>query len=129
MDHARRIIGDGRAMSAIDSVGGEISADLIDLLAPNGELVVFGTATGAPMPLSSGALIMKQITVKGFWAARVGGDMDPEKRRGLLAELVALAAQGTLALETGGIFPLDQVTEAMEASLTPGRAGKVMFKP
>ena len=128
-DKARKIIGEGRAISAIDSVGGDIAADLVDLLASDGELVVFGTATGAPMPLSSGTLIMKQITVKGFWGARVSAEMDPDNRIRLITELVTLAAKGVLTLDVGGIFPLDQVKEAMEASLTPGRAGKVMLKP
>ncbi|WP_180901489.1 zinc-binding dehydrogenase [Martelella soudanensis] len=128
-DEAQKIIGEGRAISAIDSVGGDIAADLVDLLASDGELVLFGTATGAPMPLSSGTLIMKQITVKGFWGARVSADMDPDNRIRLITELVTLAAKGVLTLNVDGIFPLDQVKEAMEASLTPGRAGKVMLKP
>ncbi len=128
-DQARALIGAGRAVSAIDSVGGEISADLIDLLAPDGELFVFGTATGAPMTLSSGPLILKQITIKGFWGSRVSAEMDPDKRKRLITELVTLAAQGKLSLDTGGVFALDQIKKAVAASLTPGRAGKVMLKP
>tara|TARA_R110002020_G_scaffold34066_26_gene103731 strand:+ start:3597 stop:4577 length:981 start_codon:yes stop_codon:yes gene_type:complete len=129
MAAARTLIGDGSVMSAIDSVGGELSADLVDLLSPDGELVVFGTATGAPMQLSSGALIMKHITVKGFWGSRVSADMDPALRKQLITELVQLALQGDLALDTGGVYRLDQIGEAMTAALKPGRAGKVMLKP
>ncbi|SFT05983.1 NADPH:quinone reductase [Sulfitobacter marinus] len=125
---ARDIIGAAGAASAIDSVGGEISADLVELLGLDGELVVFGTATGAPMPLSSGALIMKHITIKGFWGSRVSGDMDPEERKRLITELVTLVAKGELVLEDGGIFDLDDVSKAMKAALTPGRTGKVMIR-
>ncbi|EEB84250.1 zinc-binding dehydrogenase [Roseobacter sp. GAI101] len=125
---ARDIVGAGGAVSAIDSVGGDVSADLVDLLGTDGELVVFGTATGAPMPLSSGALIMKHITVKGFWGARVSKDMDPEERKRLITELVTLTAKGELVLEDGGAFALDDVAQAMTAALTPGRAGKVMIR-
>ncbi|WP_339760834.1 zinc-binding dehydrogenase [uncultured Sulfitobacter sp.] len=125
---SRDIIGAAGAASAIDSVGGDISADLVELLGLDGELVVFGTATGAPMPLSSGALIMKHITVKGFWGSRVSGDMDPEERKRLITELVTLVAKGELVLEDGGVFDLDDVAKAMKAALTPGRAGKVMIR-
>jgi NADPH2:quinone reductase len=125
---SRDIIGAAGAASAIDSVGGDISADLVELLGLDGELVVFGTATGAPMPLSSGALIMKHITVKGFWGSRVSGDMDPEERKRLITELVTLVAKGELVLEDGGVFGLDDVAKAMKAALTPGRAGKVMIR-
>jgi NADPH:quinone reductase-like Zn-dependent oxidoreductase len=126
---ARALVGKAGAVSAIDSVGGELAADLTDLLGANGELVVFGTATGTPLALSSGTLIMKQITVKGFWGAKVSADMDPALRTRLITELVTLAAQGTLTLEDGGVYGLDQVTDAMNAALTPGRAGKVMLRP
>lgn len=123
------IIGDGSVVSAIDSVGGEISADLVDLLGQDGELVVFGTATGAPMPLSSGALIMKEITVKGFWGSKVSAEMDPELRKQLITELVTLAVQGALPLNSAGEFQIADVRDAVVAALTPGRDGKVMVKP
>tara|TARA_R110000751_G_scaffold2344_4_gene12424 strand:- start:353 stop:1333 length:981 start_codon:yes stop_codon:yes gene_type:complete len=126
---AQTLIGKAGAVSAIDSVGGELATDLTDLLGANGELVVFGTATGTPLTLSSGTLIMKQITVKGFWGAKVSADMDPGLRTRLITELVTLAAQGTLTLEDGGIYGLDQLDDAMKAALTPGRAGKVMLRP
>jgi NADPH2:quinone reductase len=125
---ARDIVGNAGAVSAIDSVGGDVSADLVELLGLDGELVVFGTATGAPMPLSSGALIMKHITVRGFWGSRVSREMDPAERKRLITELVTLTAKGELVLEDGGIFAIDDVTKAMKAALTPGRAGKVMIR-
>lgn len=125
----RETVGDGKVVSAIDSVGGDIAANLVDLLSSDGEMIVFGTATGALMPLSSGPLIMKQITVKGFWGARVGSEMDPERRESMMTELVTLAVHGKLPLATDGAYRLDQVTDAVTASLTPGRNGKVMLKP
>ncbi|MGY3439011.1 MULTISPECIES: zinc-binding dehydrogenase [unclassified Marinovum] len=126
-DKATALIGTQGAVSAIDSVGGEISADLVDLLGVDGELVVFGTATGVPMPLPSGPLIMKHITVWGFWGSRVSGDMAAEERTRLITELVTLAATGALTLEAGGAYGLDQLQQAMTAAQTPGRAGKVML--
>lgn len=126
---AAALVGDAGAVSAIDSVGGDISADLVDLLGVDGELVVFGTATGAQMPLSSGALIMKHITVKGFWGSRVSKEMDPEERKRLITELVTLAAKGELQLTDGGVFALDQTADAMRAALEAGRAGKIMLRP
>ncbi|ASM73238.1 MULTISPECIES: zinc-binding dehydrogenase [Roseobacteraceae] len=126
---AQALVGKAGAVSAIDSVGGDLASDLTDLLGSNGELVVFGTATGAPLELSSGTLIIKQITVKGFWGSKVGSDMDPALRMQLITELVTLAAKGELTLEDGGVYGLDQLSDAMTAALTPGRAGKVMLRP
>ena len=86
------------------------------------------TATGAPMPLSSGALIMKQITVRGFWGSRVSAEMAPEERKRLITELVTLAAQGALRLDVGGTYGLDDVSEAVTAARTPGRSGKILLR-
>ncbi|WP_371155828.1 zinc-binding dehydrogenase [Jannaschia sp. 2305UL9-9] len=127
-DAAQKLIGEGGAASAIDSVGGDIAGDLVDLLGTDGELVVFGTATGAPMPLSSGALIMKHITVRGFWGSRVSAEMAPEDRTRLITELVTLAATGELTLDADGIHPLGKVGEALTAAQTPGRSGKVLLQ-
>ncbi|HCQ58716.1 MAG TPA: alcohol dehydrogenase [Sulfitobacter sp.] len=126
---ARELIGKDGAVSAIDSVGGELGGQLVELLGKDGELIVFGTATGQPLSMSSGELIMKHITVKGFWGSRVSGDMAAETRGRLIGELVQLAAKGQLPLDTGGIYPLAEVTEAMKAALTTGRGGKVMLRP
>ncbi|WP_106744191.1 zinc-binding dehydrogenase [Yoonia maritima] len=126
---ARTIIGTSGAVSAIDSVGGDLANDLTDLLAVDGELVVFGTATGAPLTLSSGTLIMKHIAVKGFWGARVSAELPVEDRQRLIGELVTLASTGELTLADGGAFGLEAVTDAMQAALKPGRKGKVMMKP
>ncbi|SNT28080.1 zinc-binding dehydrogenase [Tropicimonas sediminicola] len=129
LDRARELVGADGAASAIDSVGGETAGDLVELLGEDGELVVFGTATGAPMPLSSGALIMKHITVKGFWGARVSREMDPQMRVRLIGELVTLAASGKIALDDGGHFAIEDIADAVKAALTPGRGGKIMIRP
>ena len=126
---ARDLIGKGGAVSAIDSVGGELGGQLVELLGKDGELIVFGTATGAPLSMSSGELIMKHITIKGFWGSRVSSEMAPETRGRLIGELVQLAAKGELPLDTGGTYALADAAEAMKAALTTGRGGKVMLRP
>ena len=126
---AKRMVGDAGARAAIDSVGGDLAEDLTALLGWEGLLVTFGTATGAPLKLSSGTLITKHITIKGFWGAKVTEMMDPEKRRSLIVELVSLAVQGKLTLDTEAVFPLSEIQNALKAALVPGRKGKVLLRP
>ncbi|MAZ18395.1 MAG: alcohol dehydrogenase [Ahrensia sp.] len=126
---ARAILGKAGARAAIDSVGGKIATDLADLLGTEGLLVVFGTATGAPLELSSGGLIMKHLTVKGFWGSKVSSEMAAADKGRLIGELIGLAMQGKLALPAGGVFDLADITDAVKASLTPGRNGKILLRP
>lgn len=67
--------------------------------------------------------------MKGFWGSTVIAQMAPEKRVALLTEIVTLVANGTLNLPVEGVFGLDQVADAMRASLTPGKSGKVLLRP
>ncbi len=47
----------------------------------------------------------------------------------MFGELIGLVMDGKLDLTAGGTFGLDEPTQAVTAALTPGRTGKVMFRP
>lgn len=126
---AREIVGKDGAQAAIDSVGGPIVADIADMLGLNGLLVVFGTATGQPLELRAGSMITNHLIVKGFWGSRVSSEMPADQKVRLITELVTLAAQGKMKLPSGGEFSLDNVADAVRASLTPGKPGKILIRP
>lgn len=126
---ARAILGDGLAHAAVDSIGGQASADLVSLLGENGTLVSFGTMAGEPMQIPSGELIFKQATVKGFWGSKVSREMTVENKRRLVGELLQRVLGGELQLPVQAIYGLGDVAEAVTASLLPGRKGKVLLKP
>ena len=128
VEQVKVITGPAGARSAVDSVGGEVGAKLIDVLGQDGELVIFGTATGEPMPLNSGTLIFKQITIKGFWGSKVSTAMDGAKKGKLIGELITLAVAGKLPLPVGGIFDLADAAKAMDAAQVSGRAGKILLR-
>lgn len=128
-DQVRRVLGDKGAVAAVDSVGGAAAGDLMGLLGEGGTLVSFGSMTGQPMQISSGDVIFKQATVKGFWGSKVSQAMAVEDKRRLVGELLTRAASGELRLPVEGIFSLDDVAAAVTASGTPGRGGKVLLRP
>ena len=82
------------------------------LLGDGGTLVSFGSMTGEPMQLSSGDVIFKQATVKGFWGSKVSQAMASDDKRRLVGELLQLAARGGLSLPVDGVFGLDEVAAA-----------------
>lgn len=55
-------------------------------------------------------------------------DMTPEERNPDFGTSVPLAVTGELTLENGGVYQLDQVSDAMSKSLTRDRADKVMLR-
>ncbi|GAA0394993.1 zinc-binding dehydrogenase [Brevundimonas terrae] len=125
----RAIVGEAPIKAAVDSIGGRASGDLMGLLGENGLLVSFGTMAGEPMQIPSGDVIFKQAVVKGFWGSKVSAAMPAPKRAALIGELLQLVVAGDLKLPVEAVFGLAQVSEAVKASLSPGKSGKVLLRP
>ncbi|KQR35662.1 zinc-binding dehydrogenase [Deinococcus sp. Leaf326] len=128
-DQVRALHGDAPIRAAVDSIGGDASGDLADLLGSDGLLVSFGTMSGGPMHIPSGDVIFKHLTVKGFWGSRIIADMPAEERTRLIRELVGLVAGGQLQLPVEGTYAFADIRQAVQASLTPGKSGKVLLRP
>jgi NADPH:quinone reductase len=114
--------------AAIDAVGGASSGELLSQIAEKGMLVSFGLMSGEPMQLSSSDMIFKQAVVKGFWLAKVGPTIAPEKMKALVGEIVQGVASGEVKLGVSDVFPLDDVAKAVAAAGQPHRRGKVLIR-
>jgi NADPH:quinone reductase-like Zn-dependent oxidoreductase len=115
--------------AGVDSVGGESSGEVLSLIAEGGTLVVFGAMASSTMTISSGDILFKSVTVKGFWGSKVGPSLSAERRSALMEELRARVADGTVNLPVASIHSLDDIADAVRASDTPGRVGKVLIRP
>lgn len=127
-DAVRAITGGAPLVAGVDSVGGRASGDLLDLLAENGTLVIFGAMGSQRLDLALGDVLFKQAMVKGFWGAKVSAAMAPDKRAELFGELLRRVTTGELTLPVEAVFDLEQITDAVAASRRPGRAGKVLLR-
>ncbi|MBL8644923.1 MAG: zinc-binding dehydrogenase [Rhodospirillaceae bacterium] len=125
----RALVGEAPLKAGVDSIGGTATQDMAEILSENGLLVSFGSMTGEPMQVSSGTMIFKQLTLKGFWLTPISAAMAPEKRQGLMGELLKHVIGGTLKLSTEAIIDLADIKQAVSRSLTPGRTGKVLLRP
>jgi len=127
-DAAAAVLGDASPLAAVDSVGGSAAGDLVGLLGEGGTLWSFGAMGSGDLQISSGALIFKDVTVKGFWGSRVSREMDAAKRSALFAELFERVGSGQVALPVEAVFPFEDARAAAAASDTPGRAGKILLR-
>lgn len=116
-------------IAGVDSVGGSASGEVISLLAENGTLVVFGAMQSPVMEIGSGAVIFKQVTIRGFWGSKVSTSMPAEKRRALMGELFKHITDGVLTLPVEAIYSFEEAGVAAQANFAPGRVGKIMLRP
>ena len=115
-------------VAGVDSVGGTSSGDVLSLLAEGGTLVAFGAMESPTMQIASSDVIFSQATVKGFWGSKVIPQLDAETRHALFAELIERLSDGTLTLPVAGVFDAGDIGEAVRASTTAGRVGKVLLR-
>jgi NADPH2:quinone reductase len=127
-DRVRALVGKASILRAVDSVGGEDGGRLTSLLAEGGMLMSFGAMSNKPLVISSGDLIFRQISVKGFWGARRMASTDKAELGRLIGELVRLAASGELRLAVDERFAVADAAAAAAASDRPGRSGKIAIQ-
>ncbi len=128
-DKVHAITGGAPLRAGVDSIGGQAAGDLLSLLGEDALLVSFGSMKGEPMQLSSGDLIFKQVTVKGFWGAKVSQALSADDKRRMIGELLRLAATGVLKLPVEAVLGFENAAQAAAVSARPGRKGKVLLKP
>lgn len=113
----------------VDSVGGAETLELMKLLEPRGELIVFGGLSGSAMRLDPSAMIGNEWRVRGFWMSTWMSRATPEERANAARAVFDLAAAGDLLLPVAARYPLTAITDAVVAAQTPGRQGKIVLEP
>ncbi|WP_271177940.1 zinc-binding dehydrogenase [Leifsonia poae] len=127
-DRLAEITGGADIHVGIDSVGGRSAGDVMSTLAVNGTLVVFGAMASPTLEISSGDVIFKQGTIKGFWGSVVSREMPADLKGKLFGELITRVLDGSLTLPVAATYDFDEISAAVTASDQPGRVGKVLLR-
>ncbi len=93
-----------------DPLGDGFVAPVVEMIAPRGRIVSFGTSAGAEVTFNLQSVYRKMVSLLGYG----GGQLSREERRsGLHAALEALV-DGRLRIPIDDVLPLDRVNEAVE---------------
>jgi len=112
-----------------ESVGGPVTHASLEVLAPGGELVIYGALNiqsfdlGVPELLR---LIFKNQSLTGFAVMPL---LTAETLRASLRELFDLATRGELQVTVGGTYPLERAADAHRALEERGTIGKLVLVP
>jgi len=118
----------GEGVSAVfDAVGGELGAKALNCIKPLGTMYVFGALSMQNMPINSGTMIFKEITIEGFWLSGVLQRISKEERAKLYQETQGFLMSDDSTAEVAEKFPLTEVKAAIEAYNKPGRNGKILL--
>lgn len=110
----------------LETVGGQVTAQSLDLLAPFGRLVVYGAASGELPDLPAWLPALRTVSGFGLLAWRAAR---PEQARQEMIELAGLAAAGRVRASVQATLPLEQAARAHELLEDRDRMGRVLLVP
>jgi len=123
-----RLTGGKGVPYALDCVGGELSSSVVRCLGLDGKLVLYGSLADEPLHIPIRDLMMPVAGISGFLLPNWMVQQSPLKLLGVLRQVRNLTIKGVFDTQIGQRFPLDQVADAVAASLQTGRTGKVMLE-
>ena len=124
-----RRLTEGRGVDVIlDSIGGEVFAKSLEVLAPLGRLVAFGMASGTSGVVEARKLQMANRTVAGISIGRLRVQA-PELLQVSYQELQTLVETKKIRPLIGRIFPLAEAAAAHQFIQSRQSMGKVLLKP
>jgi NADPH2:quinone reductase len=110
--------------AALESVGGQVLTRVISRLLPGSPIVVFGTSSGEPAPLTIYDFIgHENVTLHTYFSYAADHTQDAED----LTALLHLTATGDLAPAIAQHFDLPKAAEAVERLRSGGVGGKIVL--
>jgi NADPH:quinone reductase-like Zn-dependent oxidoreductase len=126
-EQVKRITNGAGVRFAIDPVGGKTGSEVIASLGSGGRCLLFGSLSDEPISLHPRKLLSAAIRVDGFWLGDWAKRQSIPTMLGLLREVRALMAEGTLTSTIAAKYPLARVAEAATHAAAPGKGGKILI--
>jgi NADPH:quinone reductase-like Zn-dependent oxidoreductase len=110
-----------------DAVGGDQGAKALTCLKPGGKMLVFGLLSLEPIPLNSGLLIFKNLSVEGWWLSSWWEKLGNEGIQKAIKEVFTHLLKQDVKVDIQATYPLVQFKEALIAYQKEGRTGKILL--
>ena len=119
---------DGEGVDVIyDPVGGDLAEPALRSMAWKGRYLVVGFAGGAIPKFPLNLLLLKGCDVQGvFWGDFVR--REPAANAANIADLLSWTAQGRLRAHVHGIYPIEEVSAALDVIARREARGKVLIR-
>ena len=109
----------------IEGIGGDFTGACVDVVAPGGRIVNFGTSAGTAVGFDMRTFYRKGTRLLGYG----GLLLTPPQRDRAFAALFANIADGSLRIPIDEVLPLAQANEAHQRILNKQVEGKLLLDP
>lgn len=114
--------------AALDAVGGQTGTAILQNMAPNGRIIIYGLLNKGPVQFYNAQVIYKNLLIKGFGIRGFLQDQSAAQRTEMIDTLIKEIARPSFDLPVAEKFPLEQFQDALAANDRHERKGKVLFK-
>jgi len=128
-DRVKRETGGANIRLGIDAVGGSAIGRLAACVGEGGTVVNYGLLSGEPCEISAFNFVFRDITVTGFWLAKLMRGMRLDEIQAMYGKLAQRLIDGTLHVDIEATYPLEKISDALAHAKREGRAGKVQLRP
>lgn len=125
-DRVKELTGGCGADVVYDPVGGDVFDASLRSVAPDGRILVIGFASGNVPQIPANILLVKNVTVIGYWWGAYR-KLNPALMRDSLAECVQWWADGKLHPHVSQTLPLAQAADALALLKSRAATGKVVL--
>ncbi len=112
----------------LDGVGGDTTQQSLSCLRDFGRMVVYGAASGSPGHPDTGTLLFNNQRVIGYHLGE-GMRQKPMRVMGAVPSLTGMLEEGTVEVQVGHTFPLEEAADAQRAIEARETSGKVVLVP
>jgi NADPH2:quinone reductase len=110
-----------------DAVGGAAFDEALRASKPDGRLLAIGFASGQVPQVAANLLLVKNLTVIGFWYGGYQAHA-PQAVAASMAELLHWRAEGSLHPHVGQVLPFAALPEGLDLLRTRRATGKVVIR-
>lgn len=112
---------------AIEAVGGAAGELALRCVRPGGTMLVYGMLSGEPIPVHSGEMLFRGLTVSGFWLTHWFQTTPPGDMVATMTALLGYMSAGELVPPVEATYDLADFAAAVAHAETPGRRGKILL--
>ncbi len=122
-----RLRAEGGVDVVYDAVGGPAFDAALRACRPEGRLLAIGFASGQVPQVPANLLLVKNLTVSGFWYGGFQAHA-PARAAASMAQLLRWRAEGTLRPHIGQVLPFSAFPEGLELLRARKATGKVVIR-
>lgn len=128
-EQVRNGCGGAQIRLGIDAVGGSAIGRLTDCVGEGGTVVNYGLLSGQPCQIDPFNFVFRDITLTGFWLARLMRRMPFNEIQAMYEYLAGRLMDGTIHVDIEASYPLEKIADALVHAKRESRGGKVQLRP